>query len=143
MDKHVRRAAQLGTIVRLQTMRFVRQHRSMILLWFTVSILLLLRRLFLFTQTTDAALTTDLSSRIDQRIQSLGQHFAHVNLSVLLRQPPSNQSPSITYRCRHGCGGCTYTSHETCLLERSSKRWFSSQGVIDCVGSYRRSCSLC
>ena len=55
--------------------------------------------------------TKFLSRRLDERLHLLQQNFNHVNISMLLgdQLKSSNQTATLTYRCRQWCGGCKYS----------------------------------
>lgn len=83
-------------------MRYLRSSRFLLLIWLIVAVIILIYRL----QSLPREKLTILSERIDQRLHLLREHFAHVNISMLLERPSSHQSPTITYRCHGWCGGC-------------------------------------
>ena len=90
----------------MQTMRYLRSYRFFLILCFTLGTVVFIYRFHLITEKSPRLSWKILTKRIDARLRYLGEHFAHVNISMLLDRPTSDRSPSITYRCREWCGGC-------------------------------------
>ncbi|CAF0898650.1 unnamed protein product [Rotaria sordida] len=89
----------------MYAMRSLRSYRFLVILCFIVGISVVIYRPRSISRITTVKSLNILSNNIDKRLYLLYQHFAHVNISMLLDRPSSNRSPSITYRCREICGG--------------------------------------
>jgi len=101
-----------GTLTYMHVMRCLRSYRSLLTLSLTIGILVFIYRLRSISRKLTVSSSNILSNKIDERLHFLGQHFNHVNISMLLHRPSSDRSPSITYRCRELCGGCMYIKYE-------------------------------
>lgn len=100
-----------GILLIIYVMQCPRSYRFVLLLCFVICISIYnYRSNAIRIQLNFYFQTNILSKNIDQRLSDLKEHFKHVNISMLLYRPVSDQSPSITYRCREWCGGCSYKS---------------------------------
>ncbi|CAF1112277.1 unnamed protein product [Rotaria magnacalcarata] len=86
-------------------MRYLRSCRFLVILSFTIGISTFIYRLHSINRNLIVHSKNILSNKINKRLHLLRQQLSHVNFSMLLYRPSSNQSQSITYRCREWCGG--------------------------------------
>ncbi len=107
-----------GTLTYIQVMRYLRSSRFFLTICFIMGILVFIYRLNSINIKSIKSSVNILSNKIDERLHFLGQHFDHINISMLLHRPSSDRSPSITYRCRELCGGCKYIKYKFLFQSR-------------------------
>jgi hypothetical protein len=112
----------------MPVMRCLRSYRFILTLCFTTSFVVFIYRFNGITRKSSIVSRNILSSKINERLLFLEYQFHHVNISMLLHRPSSNQPPSITYRCQEWCGGCK--SIKNLLFHSTQIIFISFKGVI-------------
>ena len=116
----------------MNEIRCLRSYRRLMMLCLTIGINVCLYCLSSTSRKTSESSLNILSNKIDERLHLLIEHFNHVNISMLLNRPSSDESLSITYRCQELCGGCKNIKYWI-LLQSKLIILFNFKGVIESV----------